>query len=198
MAQAIGHFTITWNLIEVTASEILARYMKHEHEISDAFFSALTNQSRVSIIEKIINERENRQEVIDAYGHFFRCFSVVAENRNIISHSSVFWNDDQFPTRLRKLSKTRLGDWVFFKYDLESLIKCQSDAENVLVYGKTVLVAEVINDLRTNPRKGLEHLLSTDPKTLALPGKPPLPSRLQVHPLEGDQDDQGPPQSSPE
>lgn len=184
-ALAIGHFCMCWNLLEQTQLMMQWSLIKGDPHSWTAAYAGLSNQARCDLTSQLLKKSNYSPKAKSLTEEFLIQFSIVNENRNILLHSVVDW-DDKGIHAIQKFSKTHLGQYVKYSYSLSDVQRCLVEAEQTLLFGTMTMVNELLNKRNalqyelaslTKIRAG-EQNAEPPPTPIPLPEKPPRPNKL--------------------
>jgi hypothetical protein len=162
----LGLISLRYNLFESALRFILFNYV--EYPVLDLLYDRTSNEQRAHAIRTIARVNESDPETIDHVDYLLTYFSICAENRNILMHSTQSFTEAGSASLLTLEKRVKAGGKNLYPLDLP-------------------LLKRVANDMNT----GVSYLIEVDnliqkrPAGILLPRaflqKPPLPDKLNPH-----------------
>jgi hypothetical protein len=118
---ALGVVAANYNSLESTFYSIFCEYFG----ISDgsaALFAQFKNNFRIDTLKVIVSKYETDPKVADAVFHFLKCFTICADNRNILMHSLMdSFHQGETILKIRKSARNDFEKYTDLQFDLTSI-----------------------------------------------------------------------------
>ena len=85
--EAAGAFALAYNDLEFSLYSLMGLLLQEDDDLVPFLFAELNNSQKVDFIRRLC-ARQHSKAVYDSLDHALRCFSICAENRNLIMHAS--------------------------------------------------------------------------------------------------------------
>ncbi len=162
--EAAGAFALAYNKLEWSLYGLLGLVLKDDDDVVVFMFNELNNTQKMNLIRHMVDRSfsaDSRHHI--EYG--LRCFSICAENRNIIMHASPDRSPDSRHLNVVKGVKGRPGAVNEYAFTLSDL---RDAAKSALMLSDYIYaLVDVIGDMLMGARLGL-----------SWPQKPPQPRKL--------------------
>jgi hypothetical protein len=107
---ALGQITLVFNYLEESIGNIFKVAMPTNSAFSEAMYHKLNNRDRVDLLAAIVRESSKEDDIKEAILHLLTCYSICADNRNILMHAILESADADIISLSKKASRdpTRL------------------------------------------------------------------------------------------
>jgi hypothetical protein len=196
---ALGQITLVFNYLEESIGNIFKVAMPTNSAFSEAMYHKLNNRDRVDLLAAIVRESSKEDDIKEAILHLLTCYSICADNRNILMHAILESADADIISLSKKASRdpTRL---IEFRIPLVDLRAVADEMAKTFVYAMRLQSAM---DARSRPKTELSGLIPRSFQTdgmlesfAALPSQPPKPKALTPYQASATQGAEFTPQSS--
>jgi hypothetical protein len=159
----IGAISLQWNTANYYLEQLLKAYMMFEDEWAEIFLDTWGNETRGTVLNRIIEASENDPPFRDYALHVSKFFAVCRENRNFIVHGIVRKMDNEsfIIERFSRKQNSRAD----FLITLPILRSVESDIITLCGHLRFL----IHNNVKWIPVTG---------KRSPLPDRPPLPDKL--------------------
>jgi hypothetical protein len=191
---ALGTIAAVYNELEFSLFCLFELYSLLDDEIAGPLFQGMTNANRTDFLGRCLDAKHGGDPVGEAGRYFIRCFSLCAENRNFLMHSTLHPGQRSNETQFMKSAK-RGSNTIMLNANLKILRSVADSMFDVDTYGTglfsfVALTApwskQVITNLKFN---GVEYVPT-------LPRRPALPESLWKPAPTTPERPKPPPQSS--
>jgi len=178
----IGAISLQWNTADYYLEQLLKAYMMFEDEWADIFLDTWGNETRGTVLNKIIEASEDNPAFKDYALYISKFFAICRENRNFVVHGIVrkMEKESFIIERFSRRQETRSD----FLVTLDMLERIEHDI---------IVLCGHLQFLIRNNAKLTDLMGRREP----LPDKPPLPSRLTQTQTPIPRSEAPPPLSSP-
>jgi len=174
---AIGVVSVNYSRLEFALTCMFATITGSSLKFASILVPKISNQFRTELMRKMLPTKDWPEDVRDKCDHFIKGFWTLAENRNLLMHSSMIASTQKATTLYKT---TKQGNTELCRVSLPELQRVADDMMTYFNYG--LHLSNMINFelLGIKPREG-------DFAYFAWPDKPPLPILLEYSsdPLPG-------------
>lgn len=176
---ALGIVAATYNQMEFSLFCLLLDYTGLSSETTQWLVANTSNNTRLELLRRCIDEKELDQQAREHAHHFSLCYDICAENRNFLMHSMTSKHSDNELLAFFKSSRNNPKKGNHINLRLEDLRNVAEALCNTWTFGMRLHAYYCFKRFPQSP--DIPEEIWRDFSTL--PKKPQLPSKLlRPHP----------------
>jgi hypothetical protein len=174
---ALGAVAALYNDVEFSLFCLFLVYSKLSNTLAKPLFENMSNAQRLDFLTRCIEENEQNDILKDHALYFINCFSICAENRNFLMHSTLQRSANPENIILTKASRDNPNKVNTLNANITTLRSVANEIMKIDDYAVSIYIYVYMNAQWI--KKRITNIKFNDiPFSPTLPKKPVLPNKL--------------------